>query len=64
MNDENTAKYTGKKESLWEDAVFLKTVSESAKIYTENNSILLYFLKRMASFKYTEERVSSRKKPL
>ena len=53
MNDENTAKYTGKKESLWEDAVFLKTVSESAKIYTENNSILLYFLKRMASFKYT-----------
>lgn len=56
MNDENTAKYTGEKESLWEYAVFLKTVSESAKIYTENNSILLYFLKRMASFKYTEER--------
>lgn len=41
MNDENIVKCTGKKESLWEYAVFMKTVSESAKIHTENKSILL-----------------------
>lgn len=61
LNDENTSKYTGKKRVFGNMQFSLKLLVNQQK-YTEN-SILLYFLKRMASFR-SIQRESSRKKPL